>query len=439
LAGGALWQLAAASGAAVTSVVVALALPGLRWIALAGGSTAILGVLAHFMAERSRRRFQRRQFLARLQELDRQLGDEVTRQSAALEQAQPHAATLVVWAAQRDDRLWERRPPDPDFLALQVGVGQRRSLIEIEGRRPAERGPLADQLSAILARHDRIPRAPIALPGPGAPVVGIAGPSAIVEGLARSLLVQAAVLHAPRELRIALVAGSPEWSWARWLPHGASETGEALVSMDPAGADLLAAELSRRIGAASGPSPGPASNGHVPRQAGPGLLVLVDSKVGQRPAVTTLLDGAGTSGRGASQVIVLAEHRHRLPSGCSVVIEVDAPDSPGHPGSHSSVRNSGSPGRPEGTSAAPPACPATSAVMIGGELFGSALEGAGPVRFSVETLPAEAALDAARSLAPLTEVGAAIAGRERNAGLLEILGLKGPEAISVQELWHESR
>ncbi len=380
--GGALWQVVAASGAAVTSIVVALALPGLRWIALAGGSTAILAVLAGFMAERSRRRFQRRQFLARSHELDRELEDAVIRQSAALEQAEPEVATLKAWAAQRDDRLWERRPSDVDFLVLRLGLGQRPSLIEIEGHRSDERGSLAHELAMVLARHDRIHRAPITLPGLVAPVVGVAGPHGSVEGLARSLIIQAAALHAPRELRIAFVAGSPEWSWARWLPHAASETGEALVSIDLEGADLIAADLGRQMG-------GP---------AGSALLILVDPEAGQRPSVAALSDAAGRSGQGHSQVILLAGSRHGLPSGCTTIIEVSDRD---------------------------------------GTMIGAGTAG-GPVHFSVETLSAEGALYAARSLAPLREAGAGTAGAARNAGLLELLGLEGPEVIPVEKLWYES-
>ena len=94
-------------------------------------------------------------------------------------------------------RLWERRRRDPDYLVLRVGTIDQPSLIEVEDPAQAEGSP--------AAALDRCPDTPVALDLAGRGVVGLAGDPDLVDGLARWLLVQVAVLHSPRDVRIHLL------------------------------------------------------------------------------------------------------------------------------------------------------------------------------------------------------------------------------------------
>lgn len=385
------WQLAAGFGMGVTALIAGIAFPAHRWIALAGALTSVFGIGASLMAERSRRRAEVKRFLRRLGELDGVLGAAVAAQRAALDGAQPPAATVGAWVASRGERLWERRRTDPDFLALRLGRGGRPALLELHRPDPDARGALAERLGALLETYGTIDPAPVGLPGLAASVVGIAGPRDSVDGLARSLLVQAAGLHPPRDLRIAVVATSRAWAWARWLPHARVEPSGARVSSDPDGADALAASLARLL--APREAEGLSSRGRAEEAEGLPMLVLVDRAAGGRPAMAALL---GTDLAGRAQILVLGDDRRSLPSGIDSVVEVG------------------------------PEC---------GVLLGAGAE-RGPQPFAPEGLTEEEAAGTARALAPLFEPGAGSGGGLRAAGLLDLLGVDGTVSIDVEALWY---
>ncbi|SDO26769.1 DNA segregation ATPase FtsK/SpoIIIE, S-DNA-T family [Nakamurella panacisegetis] len=109
----------------------------------------------------------------------------------------PDPATLGRRAASAGVRLWERRPGNPDFLRLAVGIGERK------GRIPAEDAPLVAEV-------------PLTLDLAAIGVLGIAG---ACRGLVRHLLSQLLVLHSPADLRIHLFTDDPELRRLRDLPH----------------------------------------------------------------------------------------------------------------------------------------------------------------------------------------------------------------------------
>lgn len=377
------WQLLAGLGFGATAVVGGIMLPGHRWLAFLFGFVSLFAVLAGFLADRSRRRSDARRFLLRLEELEGELASEVARRRETLLAACPGGATAAGWAGSRNDRLWERRPADADFLALRTGRGPRPTLLDADRGDPGARGPLAERLSSLLRRHGTLDAAPVLLPGPAAPVVGVAGPPEAADALARSLLLQAAALHAPRDLHIAVVAGSHRWAWARWLPHAAAGTAAPRVATDPEAADALAGSLVRGLSRddrrPGEPAPGPA------------LLVVADQATASRPSVAALLD-SDLAGRAV--VIVLADTRRALPSRIATVLEQ---------------------GRD------------------GWTMVGAGAE-SGPLPLEPEALGLDEAAAAARAMAPLYEAGAPEAGA-RGAGLLDLLGISDPAAAPVEELW----
>ncbi|WP_239153263.1 type VII secretion protein EccCb [Virgisporangium aliadipatigenens] len=176
---------------------------------------------------------------------------------------------LAAWAHPAPDRLlpiaeagrrvWERRQADPDFLKVRLGVG------DAELSTPLQVGtrldPMADYdweaLRAARKLVDRVGKVggqPFVLDLATCGVLSILGPTDRRFGVARALLSQVAVLHAPDDVLIAVDgSGGREWNWTKWLPHTQEpeRRGRAgvvpLVASGPEGiVDFLHGELERR-------------------------------------------------------------------------------------------------------------------------------------------------------------------------------------------------
>lgn len=181
----------------------------------------------------------------------------------------PDPAALVDRAVLERPTVWERRPHDPDFLEVRVGVGDLPSRVVVTPRSAA---PAVDM------------SVPAAVPLSGG-VLGIAGAAHERSGLARSIVLQAAVLHAPSEVAIAVVAarGDHTWDWTRLLPHHV------------AGTEIAAYVAAARDGT-----------------AGRHLLVVVDAGTDDAtPPALAHAGGVGTS------LVWCAPSRERLPGSCT--------------------------------------------------------------------------------------------------------------------------
>ncbi len=117
----------------------------------------------------------------------------------------PAAALLTARATRRD--LWSRRGSDPDLLVLRIGSADLASSVaasdESEGAGRLWMAPLTVDLCALGG-------------------IALTGHLSRCRSLARSLLLQASVLHSPAELRIVVLTGEDgeaDWGWVRWLPH----------------------------------------------------------------------------------------------------------------------------------------------------------------------------------------------------------------------------
>ncbi|HUA50099.1 MAG TPA: FtsK/SpoIIIE domain-containing protein [Solirubrobacteraceae bacterium] len=241
--------------------------------------------------------------LARFREL---VGERHATALAELRAALPDPAEILRRATAPDPRLWERRPEHEDFLWLMGGLGR------VPFRPPlAQRVAPAPQAEEILGEYADLELAPVRVDLSGGGVVGLVGPREHALALARSLVCQAAVLHGPADLRIAVLteaSGRDAWDWAKWLPHArdASSGGSRrLLAAGAATASALAAELADP------------DSGEQRR-----VLAVLDS-----PA---LIEGRGAAGRGllrrAEQIsgIVLASSAERLPASCTTVVELSA-------------------------------------------------------------------------------------------------------------------
>ncbi|MFD9827236.1 type VII secretion protein EccCa [Tsukamurella tyrosinosolvens] len=171
----------------------------------------------------------RKDYLRYLGQIRSQVDRTRTEQRAALEWIHPDPAALPGCVGSR--RMWERRPADPDFLHVRVGVGSQRLATRLV---PPETGPLEDlePVSTValrrFVRHGAsVPGLPVAVALRGFPAVGLSGPRAEVFDTARAMLLALAALHGPDHVRIVVATpdvDSAEWGWLKWLPHVAHPT-----------------------------------------------------------------------------------------------------------------------------------------------------------------------------------------------------------------------
>ncbi|MFQ6324598.1 type VII secretion protein EccCa [Nocardia sp. CWNU-33] len=145
-------------------------------------------------------------------------------QLAALVWSHPEPADLQSIVGSR--RMWERRPNDPDFGHVRVGVGSHRLATKLA--RP-ETGPLEDlepvstvALRRFVRTHSVVHNLPTAISLRAFPAINIEGNSAEARMLVRSMLMEFATSHGPDHTAVAIICADPDgeaWAWAKWLPH----------------------------------------------------------------------------------------------------------------------------------------------------------------------------------------------------------------------------
>ncbi|MFF8639752.1 type VII secretion protein EccCa [Streptomyces sp. NPDC015345] len=192
---------------------------------------ALLGAVALFLSQRGKaqrtRRAQRERYLEYVEEQREELGavERELRRRARVLNPPPAALYDLV----RDPaRLWERRRLDADFLRVRLGTGdvpvQRLEIGQNSGSgvlTPPDPFML-NEARALQHRFTTATDFPLMAPLDRAGNVSVIGEREDVLRVARALLIQAAVTHAPDDVSIALgVPGErlDEWEWTKWLPH----------------------------------------------------------------------------------------------------------------------------------------------------------------------------------------------------------------------------
>ncbi|MCM6776103.1 type VII secretion protein EccCa [Nocardia sp. CDC159] len=136
----------------------------------------------------------------------------------------PEPADLEAIVGSR--RMWERRPNDPDFGHVRVGVGSHRLATKLA--RP-ETGPLEDlepvstvALRRFVRTHSVVHGLPTAVSLRAFPAINIEGTPEDARTLARSIIMEFTAFHGPDHVAVAIVCANPDgpaWAWAKWLPH----------------------------------------------------------------------------------------------------------------------------------------------------------------------------------------------------------------------------
>ncbi|WP_433055601.1 type VII secretion protein EccCa [Dactylosporangium sp. CS-033363] len=170
----------------------------------------------------------RRDYLRHLAQLRHRVRETAGKQRTGLHYRHPDPRAL--WSAVDSFRLWERRPSDGDFGVVRVAIGPQTlatPLIPPMTRPLEDLEPMtAAALRRFLDAYSVIPDLPVAISLRGFARVhlraGSGGEHDPARALARAILAQLTVFHAPDDLLVAICAG-PErrawWEWTKWLPH----------------------------------------------------------------------------------------------------------------------------------------------------------------------------------------------------------------------------
>ncbi|WP_369163994.1 type VII secretion protein EccCa [Streptomyces sp. AFD10] len=146
-------------------------------------------------------------------------------------QAWAHPDPESLWSLVPTSRLWERRAAHADFAEVRIGVGEQQlatKLTPLSTKPVEDLEPLsAHALRRFIKAYGTVPDQPVALYlRTYARVLLQSGPEA-AHGMARALLAQLAVFHAPQDLRIVVLADHDRreaWEWVKWLPHNRHPT-----------------------------------------------------------------------------------------------------------------------------------------------------------------------------------------------------------------------
>ncbi len=127
--------------------------------------------------------------------------------------------------------LWARRPEDPDFLQLRIGMGSRPASYQITGQSQEQAVTLPSRFEKSKAYARQIVETFGQVPAPVTIRLDKRGPVAIssiepelhtARDLARNLVSQLAYHHSPDDVRIIILAPAAQqaaWQWTLSLPH----------------------------------------------------------------------------------------------------------------------------------------------------------------------------------------------------------------------------
>ena len=378
-----------------------------------------VGMLVSLVSRRAgqsrHRRDRRERYLDRLATthedataLQRQIRDQAYRTHPA-----PNA--LPQWAIS-PVRRWERRRSHADFLLLRIGTADLvmpSAALPTVGM-PAEVDPLLmAEMRSLVRAHEVQPDLPTTINLDCAGEVSIVGPPEATRHVARVLLSQAAVHHAPEDLHLALVypdQNAQEWDCLARLPHlrmnGVFDgpiSRRRVAPTQPALEQLLREEIHEASRQAARLN---RTGGRKARPTGPRLLAVVEQEGPASPL--TVPDNALDPAAIGATVLYLVTDRLHEPSDPSLRLTIQQD---GTVLIEDLRPVSAEPGQPEQT---PP-----------------------PVACRPDDLGPALAEGISRALAPYS-LGAAAERQDQDettTTLAELLGVDDPRAIDPRTAW----
>ncbi len=164
----------------------------------------------------------RREYFARLDEVREEVAEAAGKQWAHRAHSHRHPSELVSVAG--SPRMWERRPGDPEFGVVRLGVGKVALAMTIDKPQIPAASKIEPATGHALRkflleqRHVRDMARVVWLERH--PGIALVGDLDGVRGVARSMICQLAAFHSPADLQIMVVSSAPSrWDWTKWLPH----------------------------------------------------------------------------------------------------------------------------------------------------------------------------------------------------------------------------
>jgi S-DNA-T family DNA segregation ATPase FtsK/SpoIIIE len=341
-------------------------------------------------------------FRRELSDLEPRLVEAVRDETRARAAAAPDAAEICARATLGSPELWERRLDDADFLRMRVGSCDqpRQTGVELPA---GGTDTLREEALAVLDRFAEIPSVPVVVSPVESGPVGLCGDAGRVEAVLRFCLLQAAVLHSPRDLEIAVATSrghATALRFARWLPHARGEHGVLDAPHLAAGAGQTRELLKAVTALVEGRTAERAEElGRAPRQPRPAVLLVVDGDAVDDRSLVSFLAHAHESG---VYVLWWAADRRELPGECTSIVE---------------------------------ASPEAARLQVTDVRSGTTLADVNADGVSIEVSDA-----AARALAPVRDVTAGSSGDlPRQVDLLSVLHLDTPTSEAVKARWQEGR
>jgi DNA segregation ATPase FtsK/SpoIIIE, S-DNA-T family len=130
--------------------------------------------------------------------------------------------TLLRRAFEPDERFWERRPEDKDFLWVRLGLGRVPSSVPIRPPTPDSHTDALERALKLADAYRYLPDAPMVVSLVQDWSLGVYGNRAQVNAALRALLCQMALTHTPQDVQMYYIgsqASQNDWRWLKWLPH----------------------------------------------------------------------------------------------------------------------------------------------------------------------------------------------------------------------------
>lgn len=212
---------------------------------------------------------------------------------------------------------WARRLGDHDAGAVRIGMGT----VPWDPPLTGEPESWADGARKLVGEHRLLVDAPVGLDLTAGHRVALVGSGMATRSLARSIIVQAATIHGPADLQVAVLAGpaeAPSWAWTAWLPHSQAPQFGSLLAGTPEASDLLSATLTAPVPVPTG------APGHGTAGSPPLTLVVVDDAAGLakgRSPGRTVLRASVDPHRHLAALIIVATGDD-VPAACTTVLHV---------------------------------------------------------------------------------------------------------------------
>jgi S-DNA-T family DNA segregation ATPase FtsK/SpoIIIE len=132
----------------------------------------------------------------------------------------------LLWTLVGSPHMWHRRPADPDFCEVRIGVGEvalATRLVAPEPAAAAEQDPVTTAaLRRMIDRRSTVSDVPVTMALPDVGMLSLTGDRSQARALVRAVICGLSVAHGPHDVRVAAVLDEPSarhWEWLKWLPH----------------------------------------------------------------------------------------------------------------------------------------------------------------------------------------------------------------------------